>query len=330
MLNKNDFYYDLEIETCDIDEEVSFIAYYTKKSNFLYNYTTMVQDINKKTLYLKNEEQHKDKKNHYNEIINQRLVTFNVDTQGTVIDVNDTCAYFFGLEKKQMVGKHFSNFIKAREDNLDNGKIFKAINHNGEEVFFHTDIIPISKDDEVYENIIICQDITYLKKIQEDLIYAANHDSLTGLANRSLLLEKIDEAVKNSKENNSSFALCFIDLNKFKAINDTYGHHAGDLLLQHLAKILTNFVRDEDIAARVGGDEFVILIRNIQNKENAKVSMQRIHNAIINSPLVYEGRILKLSCSLGVSVFPDDATNPDSLLKVADKEMYMDKQTYRC
>jgi diguanylate cyclase (GGDEF)-like protein/PAS domain S-box-containing protein len=324
MLNKKGFYYDLEIELCELNGKYSLMMYFTKKSNFLLNYTKMVQKVNKKTLFVENEEQSQDQ---YHSIINQKLVTFNVDTDGIITDLNRTCSYFFGLEKKEMLGKHFSNYIKAREIELNDGKVFRATKYDGEDVYFHTDIIPLSKDGVIYENLILCQDITYLKRIEEELIYAAGHDSLTGLANRSILLEKIEEAIVEGKNKKNSFAICFIDLDKFKGVNDNYGHHAGDMLLKHLSKLLLGLIRDEDTASRVGGDEFVVLIKNIQNKEYAQMSIQRINDAIENTPLRYsEDETIYFSCSLGVSVFPDDGEDAYTLLKLADKEMYVRKR----
>jgi len=328
MLNKNGFYYNLEIEFCEVDSHSFFIMYFMKKTKYMLNYTKMVQDINKKTLLLENEKKVQEKREHYYSLINKKLVTFNVDNDGFITDVNDTCSYFFDLKKDDMIGEHFSKFIKARENNLRDAKVFRATKFDGECVYFHTDIIPLSSKSGQYGNIIISQDITYLKKIEEELIYAVKHDSLTGLANRSLLMEKIDEAIVESKEKGSFFALCFVDLDKFKYINDNYGHHAGDMLLKHISKLLQGLIREEDTAARVGGDEFVVLIRNIQDKDFAELSVQRIDEALRGTPLVYtKDSTIYFSCSFGIGIFPNDGEDGSTLLKFADEKMYMKKRS---
>lgn len=328
MIYKNDIYYNIELECCEISNEKSIIAYFTKKTEFLLSYTKIAQDINKQTLIFENNKKERRKKEQYNNLINQNLITFNVDVNGLITKINDACAYFFELEEKQMLDIHFSNFFKTRESNINKNKILSAVDINGKNIFFHIDIITSSKDGEIYENIIVCQDITYLKKIQEELTYAVEHDALTGLANRSNLLRKIDNAIGQSKKSNNSFAICFIDLNKFKPINDNYGHHAGDMLLKHISKLLLGLVRENDTVARIGGDEFVILFENIQSKDCIESTLSRIDEVSKTNPLIYnEDDTIHFSFSLGTSVFPDDGEDAKTLLEVADKEMYKIKNS---
>lgn len=329
MIYKNSSYYDTEIELFkDEKNEDIFIAYMVKKSESSVKYLQTIQDINKKTLYLQTNDTKEIKRNYY-DLINKQLITFQVDMQGLITEVNQVCSKFLGKNSDQIVGSHFSNFFQTRNSTLKNSeeKIFNAINSLGQEIFFHADIIPVKKNNIIYENIIICQDVTYLKRIEKELEYAASHDSLTGLANRTLLLHKIDEAISQSKEENSMFGLCFIDLDKFKPINDTYGHHAGDMLLKHVASILEHFVRDFDTVARIGGDEFIILFQHIESIEYLNTAIQRIKNIPQKNPLIYsEDDTISFNFSLGLSIYPTDANSAKSLLEFADKAMYRAKK----
>lgn len=330
MVYKNEIYYNLEIELCEVNNEDSFMAYFTKKTEFLLSYAKMVQDMNKKTLIFQNDESARHKKEQYHNLINKKLLTFHVNIDGIITDINDTCSYFFGLEKAEMSQRHFSNFFETRESNLNEGKVLRAVNINGEGVYFHTDVIALNKEDEIYENIIICQDITYLKKIEEELAYAAGHDSLTGLANRSNLLKRIDNAITKSREENNSFAICFIDLDKFKQVNDNYGHHAGDMLLKHISKLLLSLIREEDMVSRIGGDEFIILFENINNRAYIESTIIRISETAKKTPLLYsEDDTIHFSFSLGVSYFPDGGEDAKTLLESADKEMYLRKRNLK-
>ncbi len=168
------------------------------------------------------------------------------------------------------------------------------------------------------------RDITELKKLQEKLKHMAGHDLLTGLPNRSLFLEHLEQSIKEAKRNDTTFAVVFIDLDDFKEINDTYGHEAGDTVLKKLARTLTGVTREDDIVARLGGDEFVGLfavsydtdIDIIKEKIFSNV-LGEIHCSTYNITIHY---------SLGVSIYPTDGKGVDKLLKMADQAMYRQKE----
>ena len=329
MVQKKSNYYDIEITLYDSsNNNPLFMILLIQKSSSELKYIKTLQEINKKTFFLQNADSKGIKKNYYN-LINKQLVTFNVNLEGVITEVNEMCSYFLGIESQNLIGLHFSNFFHTRLETLndESDKILNAKNSSGEEIFFHADVISLKQNDKVYEKIIICQDITYLKRIEKELEYVAAHDSLTGLANRSQLLRKIDDAILQNKESGKIFGICFIDLDKFKPINDTYGHHAGDMLLKHVASILVNFVRDFDTVARIGGDEFIILFRDIENEEYLLTAIQRIIELPKNNPLLYsEEETISFMFSLGLSIYPTDANNAKDLLDLADKNMYMSKK----
>jgi len=168
------------------------------------------------------------------------------------------------------------------------------------------------------------RDITELKKLQEKLKHMAGHDLLTGLPNRSLFIEHLEQTIKEAKRNSTMFAVVFIDLDDFKEINDTLGHEAGDIVLKKLASTLTGVTREKDIVARFGGDEFVGIFEASKNtdveliKEKVlKDVLSEIHCSTYNIIIHY---------SLGVSVYPIDGSSVDTLLKKADQAMYRQKE----
>ncbi|MFT7859733.1 MAG: sensor domain-containing diguanylate cyclase [Sulfurimonas sp.] len=327
MIQKADKYYDLDIETFMPEPNKKFfIAYAMQKPKESLAYLEMIKEVNKKTLIY--ETQNKKTKEQHFDLINQKLLSFNVDLDGLITSVNNAFVLFFDKDESEIIGEHFSRFFKARDFNIDAKAtiVFNAKNRKNEIISFHANIIPLTKDEVVYENIIVCQDITYLKQIENELKFAASHDSLTGLPNRSYLLEKIDKAIEHYNESKEGFSICFIDLNKFKPVNDNYGHHAGDMLLKHIAKILSNFVRGDDLVARVGGDEFVILFNSVNSKKDIQNMKKRLLELNSKYPLHYsEDDTIEFSFSLGVASCPNDATQTLSLMKIADKEMYHHK-----
>jgi len=328
MLLKNSHYYDLDIEIFTPQEgKTLFIAYIIQKPKESLSYINMIQEINKRTLVYESDN-NKQSERHC-ELINQRLLSFNVDMDGYITLINNAFTCFFDISTEDIIGEHFSVFFKARDLNLNGNSsiIFNAINQINEVISFHANIIPMGEGSEVYENIIICQDITYLKQIEKELEHASVHDSLTGLPNRSQLLKKIDESIQKSKDNDSLFALCFIDIDKFKPINDNYGHHAGDMLLKHVAKLFLYAVRKNDTVARIGGDEFVILFDNIKSKAVIQDKIDKIKKIATKMPLTYtKNDVIAFELSLGVSYYPEDTTDIQELFKIADKAMYMDKK----
>ncbi len=325
LISRNDIFYDVNIELCDIENKKYFIAMFTKQLNSSISYLQTIQKINQDNL---RKYQNKDKSQEYYNAINKKLLSFKIDKLGILQEVNSACTSFFALDESALLGKHFSEFFHSRENKSDLksiSSIFRAKNYENVEVFFHSDVIPLGANNS--DKIIICQDITYLKKIESELEYAVNHDSLTGLPNRKYLLQKIEDNIKKSKEFNSIFALCFIDLNKFKSVNDNYGHHIGDMLLKHAAEVLKSGLRENDTVARLGGDEFVILFENIESIDYLDKAISRIKNISNKVPLFYSSNIIiNLSFSLGLSIYPYDGNSVEELLDKADKNMYINKQ----
>lgn len=174
----------------------------------------------------------------------------------------------------------------------------------------------------VHDLYLLNKELKEKEKIIEELAY---YDKLTKVANRTLFYKYAEKFLYNAKRNNSLLGLMFIDVNKFKSINDTYGHEIGDKVLIRVASILTEATRKNDVVARYGGDEFLILLPNIKMIDNYKVIASRItnnKNKIIN----IDEKQIKISLSIGVSFFPKDGDNIDKLIVKADKAMYIAKK----
>ena len=200
---------------------------------------------------------------------------------------------------------------------------------NGEE--YHVIIkINVSKNEATNDlhYVFIFTDISAQKTAEQELRYLANYDYLTNLPNRSLLLERIKHAMAYSKRKKQSIALFFIDLDRFKQINDSLGHDYGDMLLKEITYRLSNILRVDDTVARIGGDEFVILLESFKNNSQLGKIAQKIIN-VIEQPVILNENTVGVGASIGIALYPDDANDSDELLRHADVAMYHAKQIGR-
>lgn len=164
-------------------------------------------------------------------------------------------------------------------------------------------------------------DITAERRRREDLEYRAYHDPLTGLANRHLLRGRFESAIAYARRHGTSFAVALLDLNGFKQVNDHYGHDAGDILLKSVGVRLTEIVRDEDTVARVGGDEFALLLLEAGKPDAAERIADRVREAL-GEPVQLEDGVARVSCCIGIARYPYDGADLESLLKAADVRLY--------
>jgi len=171
-------------------------------------------------------------------------------------------------------------------------------------------------------------DITDRKVAEEQIQFLAYYDSLTGLPNRGLLKDRLAQALASARRHKEKVAILFLDLDRFKDINDSLGHSFGDLLLQQVAQRLRAMSRDEDTVARIGGDEFLILLNSLQSVENASASAERILHEM-EQDFVIQGQTFKVGCSIGISVFPEHGADGETLIKNADAAMYSAKESGR-
>ena len=172
------------------------------------------------------------------------------------------------------------------------------------------------------------EDEAKLKSQSLELRHLAHHDNLTGLPNRTLFKDRLAQAIISAKRRKTRFALLFIDLDQFKKINDTLGHHIGDKVLVEVALRLQNRIREEDTIARLGGDEFTIILKDLRSLQDVSNIAQKIVDDM-REPISILGHILYISSSIGISLYPQDSSSEDDLIKFADTAMYKAKDEGR-
>jgi len=176
--------------------------------------------------------------------------------------------------------------------------------------------------------VVVFHDITERKQNDERIRHMAQHDTLTDLPNRAMLTDRLQQALSYAKREKQRVALMFIDLDRFKPINDTLGHVVGDWLLKQVAIRMRECVRDSDTVARVGGDEFVVLLRTIDSVDDALMVAEKIRTEL-NRPFNLAQQSLDISCSIGIALYPEHAANEKEILDYADIAMYLAKQSGR-
>ena len=172
------------------------------------------------------------------------------------------------------------------------------------------------------------QDITDRKAAEEQVQFLAYYDALTGLPNRTLLRDRLAQALASARRRREKVALLFLDVDRFKTINDSLGHSAGDLLLKEVAKRLKSWAREQDTVARLGGDEFIVVLTGVTDASGAAIAADRLMK-VMSTEFTVQGHLLSTSCSLGISVFPDHGSDAEALIKNADAAMYCAKENGR-
>lgn len=260
------------------------------------------------------------------------------DLQGIIIDWNKGSEALYGYSKDQVMGQAV-NILHVPEDSADiTSEVISTVadkgKWSGEIRMLHKDghigwvesmCVPIyDEEGQILGALGINRDITERKIETARLEHLAHYDQLTNVPNRYLLLDRLSHLITQSERNQFRFALLFIDIDKFKLINDTQGHIFGDQVLKEVAARLSNAIRNSDTLARFGGDEFIILLENISDK-NIAATMTKTITKALKQDFIIENKIVDLSCSVGVAIFPDDGNTADTLITTADKGMYQSK-----
>lgn len=263
------------------------------------------------------------------------------NAQGEIVEVNDTFTEITGYTREDAVGdkphnllassRNSESFYAQRAAALESkgywiGEVWSR-RKNGE-VFAEILTISAVKDvgGAVQNYVALFTDITQQKEHQRQLEHIAHYDTLTGLPNRVLLADRLQNAMANCQRQAASLAVAFLDLDGFKSVNDRYGHRTGDEFLVVLSQRMKEALRDEDTLSRIGGDEFVVVMSNLQGPQDYEPVLQRLLQAAAD-PVVIGHLSLQVSTSIGVTLYPQDGSDADVLLRHADQAMYVAKQS---
>lgn len=264
------------------------------------------------------------------------------DKNGIIEYVNSGFEETTGYERAEVVGRT-PNIVKSGEMSDDfyielwesvlKGEVFRDVfvnrKKNGSVYFEEKTITPLRDiNNEITHFISSGKDITDRMRTQERLQYLAHHDVLTGLPNRMLFMDRLSQAIKHIKRDGGMVALMFLDIDRFKNINDTLGHPAGDTMLRIIAKRLSNVLREQDTVARLSGDEFAIILEGL-NGMDVIPSIARKLLLEISHPMQINDNELFTTSSIGISIYPTDGEEPHTLLKNADSAMYHAKEKGR-
>jgi diguanylate cyclase (GGDEF)-like protein/PAS domain S-box-containing protein len=260
------------------------------------------------------------------------------DTKGIIEYVNPMFASLSGYTRREVLGTHISDLKTARLSNpllreirrtLIKGNIWHGEMMNrhkdGRLYWINISISPVRDNaGQITHFIGIGEDITQKRQQEERIRYQAQYDDLTGLPNRALAQDRLQQAIRLASRTDDKVALMFVDLDDFKKVNDTLGHDAGDVLIHEAAQRLRRVIRQSDTVARLGGDEFLIIIQQI-HELNAIEAIA--HNIIeqFGIPFVLDGTEFIVTTSLGITLFPDDGTDASELMRAADLAMYQSK-----
>jgi diguanylate cyclase (GGDEF)-like protein/PAS domain S-box-containing protein len=249
-----------------------------------------------------------------------------------------------GLRRDELVGKSVFEFYNARTaefiDHMDSEVLqgrcdgknleYDVDTPDGTRIYATSRIvIRDNNDGEAKYLIVVINDVTERKKSEQRIAFMAHHDALTGLANRAAVTQQIEEAAARQRRRGDSFTVLLLDLDRFKHVNDTLGHSAGDALLRQAAARLKALLRETDVLARLGGDEFAIIQSGETSQREAASALADRIIEIFANPFDIDGNEVNIGTSIGIALAPEHGTNPDSLLKMADMALYGAKSAGR-
>lgn len=262
------------------------------------------------------------------------------DTEGHIIDANQAFTDITGYSRTEILGTDVKILQSGRHDKEFYNTIWKAIKQQG---YWRGEIWSRRKNGDTYPEWLTIStvtnaqgdairyignfsDISLLKQREQQLERITHYDLLTGLPNRVLLLDRMNLAIAQSKRNQRLMAVCYLDLDGFSVVNDHFSHAMGDKLLIEITERIKNTLREEDTLARIGGDEFIFLLQDLEYVEDCEHALHRLLNVISVPVILQNHTTATITASIGVSIFPDDNSPPEILIRHADHAMYKAKQ----
>ena len=261
------------------------------------------------------------------------------DAQGIITDWNSGSEELYGYSENEAVGQSVSMLHVPEDTDHITAEVLEAVAANGKwtgEVrmlrkdgsigWIESMCIPIIDDKQTMIGALgINRDITQRIIETEQLRYRARFDHLTNIANRFSLIDRINHLIDQYDRNNHPFSLLFFDLNDFKIINDNYGHSSGDLVLKEVANRISQSIRKSDMVARIGGDEFILLLENTHCKSDIQTTIESLSKDL-KKDIIINNHTINIQCSIGFATFPENGKNSDELLSHADRGMYAAKK----
>lgn len=273
----------------------------------------------------------------YPKLINLMLdAVFVVDRDNQIVFVSDACEALLGYRADELTGTPITNYMHPDDLTITKASIRRVMKGQPHLDFRNryvrkdgsvVDILWSARwSEEEGVRIGVARDVTALRQAESELHFLAHHDPLTELANRALFYDRLDSGLRAARRRQRNLALLFLDVNDFKEINDVHGHAVGDHVLCTIARRLERCLRETDTVARMGGDEFTVLLTDIQTKDAVSKKVDQILE-VMAEPLGPEFSGIRMpSCSIGVASYPADGADADSLLSYADGAMYRMKR----
>ena len=282
--------------------------------------------------YIKNQKILQQSATVYETIVDGIVIT---DAQKKIVSVNPAFTDIFGYSEKELLGKEPMLVISLKKDAVFYKKMWHTLLTKDrwagrvDNLSKEGEVIPVwltlavvrDKENEVQNFIAIYTNLKEIIKMEEKAEYLAYHDSLTKLPNRAQFERQIVDILDLAKINNEQVAVLFIDLDRFKVINDTLGHHIGDSMLVELASRVRNVLHDDDMLARIGGDEFVVILNAVKDKADVSAVAEKILS-VIREPMEVQGYHLYTTASLGIAMYPEHGEYRNEIIKHADSAMY--------
>ncbi|HYJ18093.1 MAG TPA: EAL domain-containing protein, partial [Burkholderiales bacterium] len=265
------------------------------------------------------------------------------DLEGRFTYLSARVVDVLGYTADELLGRKPTEFMPAEEvtrvkawlaENMQPDRSFRSMEHiilskNGEEIWMQVSGVPTwDENGKLTGHRGMSRDVTAIKQSEARISYLATRDPLTELPNRLLFNDRLEQGIINARRNGEKLAVLFIDLDRFKNINDSLGHHIGDQLLKEVSRQMADCIRKGDTLSRLGGDEFVVTLEGLGNADDAAQVARKIL-AALGKPIRIGGHLLNTTCSMGISIFPNDADDGRELMKNADTAMYHAKEIGR-